>query len=232
MARPINPYQGPAPAAMSQMGAGLLEAGANIGRTLQAGYESMGKGIAGGITSAASSIADYYKQNKEAQTRFDATKRMFKAFQSFLEPSQREEIQGIFDDTTISTAEKNQLAPLLMNYLGAAQTQQYAMQRGAQQESGATTRTKIGAQVNAYQYGGAPAPQTGGGQPQGDIVQPIDQNQLPQYGADGMPGTDMPGGTPLAPVDFSLPVSDKKFMPVKRKKPIAERFQSHMEIKY
>lgn len=232
MARPINPYQGPAPAAMSQMGAGLLEAGANIGRTLQAGYESMGRGISGGITSAASSIADYYKQNKEEQARFDATKKMFKAFESFLEPSQQEAIQGIFDDTTMSTAEKNQLTPLLMNYLGAAQTQRYAMQRGAQQEGGALQRSKLGAQVEAYRYGGAPAPQTGADQTQGDIVQPGDQNQLPQYGSEGMPGTDMPGGTPLAPVSPGAPFYDQGLMPVKKKKPIAERFQSHIGIKY
>lgn len=125
MAKPINPYQGPAPAAMSQMGAGILEAGANIGRTLQGGYESMGKGIASGITAA----ADAYKQYKEDQAKFDATKKMFKAFGGSLDEDQRKGIQEIFDDTSISTREKNAVTPAIMQYMGAAQQQKQALEK-------------------------------------------------------------------------------------------------------
>ena len=110
MAKPINPYQGSAPAAISQMGAGILEAGANIGRTLQGGYESLGKGISSGITAA----GEAYKQSKQDQAKFDATKKLFKAFESYL-PTQTDpitkkvtspiadEVKAIFADTTIST---------------------------------------------------------------------------------------------------------------------------------
>jgi hypothetical protein len=120
MAKPLNPYQGAAPAAMGQMGQGILEAGARIGQTIQSGYESMGKGLASGITAAASA----YAQNKEEQGRFDATKKMFKAYESYLPQSTRDEIDGIFSDTTMSVSQKNAMAPMLLNFLAASQQQQ------------------------------------------------------------------------------------------------------------
>jgi len=55
--KPRELYSGPAPAAQAQMGAGVLEAGANIGRSIQSGYQALGQGLASGITSAAGSIA-------------------------------------------------------------------------------------------------------------------------------------------------------------------------------
>ena len=125
MAKPINLYQGPAPAAMAQMGAGMAEVGANIGRTLQRGYESMGQGIAGGITAA----ADAYVQYKEDQAKFDATKKMFKTFGGSLNEDERKGIDEIFADTSMSVREKNALAPTLMQYLGASQQQKQALEK-------------------------------------------------------------------------------------------------------
>ena len=119
MAKPINLYQGPAPAAMGMMGQGILEAGANIGRTLQGGYESMGKGIASGVNAAASA----YKEYKDDQAKFDATKKLFKAFSGSLSEDERKNIQGIFDDTSISTREKNAISPAVMQYIGAVKAQ-------------------------------------------------------------------------------------------------------------
>jgi hypothetical protein len=138
MAKPINPYQGPAPAAMSQMGQGLLEVGANIGRTLQKGYESMGQGIASGITA----VADAYKQSKEDEAKFNATKKMFKAFGGALDETQRKEIDGIFADTSMSVREKNALAPTLMQYLGAAQQQNQALAKQQQELNAAAARQR------------------------------------------------------------------------------------------
>ena len=120
MAKPINLYQGPAPAAMAQMGQGISEAGARIGQIMQGGYESMGKGLASGITAAASA----YAQNKEEQGRFDATKKMVKAYESYLPQSARDEIDGIFSDTKMSVSQKNAMAPMLLNFLAASQQQQ------------------------------------------------------------------------------------------------------------
>lgn len=130
MAKPINLYQGAAPAAMAQMGQGMAEVGANIGRTLQRGYESMGQGIASGITA----VADAYKQSKEDEAKFNATKRMVKAFEGYL-PKQKDPVTGkefspmanelnaILNDTGISTREKINMAPLVMSFLGNAQQQ-------------------------------------------------------------------------------------------------------------
>jgi hypothetical protein len=123
MAKPINPYQGAAPAAMAQMGQGILEAGARIGQTIQGGYESMGKGLASGINSAVSQYAQY----KDDQAKFDATKKMFNAFGGSLGEKERQGIDDIFADTSMSVREKNALAPTLMQFLGAAQQQNQAM---------------------------------------------------------------------------------------------------------
>lgn len=134
MAKPINPYQGPAPAAMAQMGQGILEAGANAARITQAGYESMGKGLAAGITSATNSITGAYTEHKNDQAKFDATKKMVKAFEDYL-PKQidtktgkefspmADKINGILNDTTISTREKVAMNPMIMSFLGNAQQQ-------------------------------------------------------------------------------------------------------------
>jgi hypothetical protein len=129
MAKPINPYQGAAPAAMAQMGQGILEAGARIGQTIQGGYESMGKGLASGINSAVSQYAQY----KDDQAKFDATKKMFNAFGGSLGEKERQGIDGIFADTSMSVREKNALAPTLMQYLGAAQQQNQALAKQQQE---------------------------------------------------------------------------------------------------
>jgi hypothetical protein len=130
MAKPINPYQGTALAAMSQMGQGILEAGARIGQTLQGGYESMGKGLAGGINAAVSQ----YAQHKDDQAKFDAAQKLFNAFESYL-PKQKDpetgkefspmadQIRSMFDDTSMSVREKNAMVPMLLGFLGNAQQQ-------------------------------------------------------------------------------------------------------------
>lgn len=129
MAKPINLYQGAAPAAMAQMGAGLSEAGARIGQSLQRGYESMGQGLASGI----SAVSDAYKQYKDDEAKFNATKKMYKAFGSSLDEKTRKEIDTIFADTSMSVREKNALAPTLMQYLGASNQQQQALAKQQQE---------------------------------------------------------------------------------------------------
>lgn len=170
MAKPINPYQGAAPAAISQMGQGVLEAGANIGRTLQGGYEAMGKGIASGITAA----GDAYKQYKEDEAKFNATKKMYKAFGGSLDEKQRQEIDSIFADTSMSVREKNALAPTLMQYLGASNQQQQALTKQQREldaamagrvfsEGAARDRALLGIQARAEELGGPSLPTEGGG---------------------------------------------------------------------
>lgn len=63
MAKPIDLYQGGAPAAMSQMGAGLSQAGANIGQSLGQGYAAIGQAI-GSIGQAAGQAYSGYQTAK------------------------------------------------------------------------------------------------------------------------------------------------------------------------
>lgn len=106
MAKPINPYQGPEPAAMKYMGAGILEAGANIGRTLQSGYESMGKGIAGGINAAVGEYAKY----KDTQSQVKAAEKSYNTIKDYLDPELRKgfdsQIEALNQDTGVSLRDK------------------------------------------------------------------------------------------------------------------------------
>ena len=124
---------------MAQMGQGILEAGARIGQTIQGGYESMGKGLAGGINAA----ADAYKQHKDDQAKFDATKKMVKTFGGSLNEQERQGIDEIFADTSMSVREKNALAPTLMQYLGASNQQQQALEKQKAEIDAALARTKF-----------------------------------------------------------------------------------------
>jgi len=64
MAKPVNLYQGQAPAAMAQMGQGISQAGGAIGEMLMKGYAGLGQGLASGINQA---VNQYYKQMQDEQ---------------------------------------------------------------------------------------------------------------------------------------------------------------------
>ena len=118
--------------------AAYLQASQNAAEMEMRGQEALGKGIAGGISAASSAFKEY----KEDQAKFDATKRLFKAFENYL-PKQTDpitkkvtspiadEIKAIFADTTISTREKIQMTPIVMSLLGNAQ-QQYGREAVAE----------------------------------------------------------------------------------------------------
>jgi hypothetical protein len=169
MAKPINPYQGPAPEAMKYMGAGIMEAGANAARIMQSGSEAMGRGIAGGLKA----VGDAYQQYKDDEAKFDATKKMYKAFGGSLGEEERQGIDDIFADTSMSVREKNALAPTLMQYLGASNMQSQALAkqkaeldaRMAQQAAGdveARKREMLRIQAEAEKLGGLALPSEGG----------------------------------------------------------------------
>jgi len=69
MAKPRELFNTPAPQAMSQMGQGIADAYANVGRIEGQGMQAMGQGIAQGITSAASSVASYMKEAKQLEAQ-------------------------------------------------------------------------------------------------------------------------------------------------------------------
>lgn len=99
--------------------AAYLQASQNAAEMQMRGQEALGKGIAGGI----SSIASAFKEHKEEQAKFDATKKLFKAFSGSLDEETKNSIQDIFNDTSISTREKNAISPAIMQYLGNVQQQ-------------------------------------------------------------------------------------------------------------
>jgi hypothetical protein len=136
-------YSGAAPSAMGQMGAGLMEAGANIGRTLQQGYANMGQGITQGIMSAAKTFADY----KQTQSQVKAQEKALDTFMPYLPKGmqetlskQREEMNN--SDKT-SLADKKAYYDTTMAMAGNMVGQQFKMQQIGAQEGGATGRTVI-----------------------------------------------------------------------------------------
>jgi hypothetical protein len=129
MAKPINLYQGPAPAAMGMMGQGLAEAGANIGRTLQGGYESMGKGLASGINAAASAYGDY----KKMESSIKSSEKAYDTFKDFIDPEVRksidEKIYGINSDPNMSLRDKAAFWEQAKGFIGGSVNQTFAMQK-------------------------------------------------------------------------------------------------------
>jgi hypothetical protein len=167
MAKPINLYQGAAPAAMAQMGQGLSEVGANIGRSLQQGYQSMGQGLAGGIGAA----ADAYKQYKDLQSQVKASEKAFEALQGYLPEDVKtkfnSQIQAL---NNASLKDKASFYEQAKSFLGSSIAQTFALQKAREEqgaamgrtmagEAGATERTRLGIQARAEEYGG-PALQT------------------------------------------------------------------------
>lgn len=142
MAKPINPYQGPAPAAMSQMGQGLLEVGANIGRTLQSGYESMGRGIAGGISAIAGAYGDY----KKMQSGVKASEKAYDTFRSFLDPEVQRSIDTRIEemnkDTGVSLQDKAAFWDQAKAVMGGAINQKFAIDKQQQELNAAAARQR------------------------------------------------------------------------------------------
>jgi len=99
--------------------AAYLQASQNAAEMQMRGQEALGKGIAGGISSIGKAYGDY----KEDQSKFDATKKMYSAFKSFLPEESQNEIEKMFADTGMSVKEKNQISPLLMNMIAQGQQQ-------------------------------------------------------------------------------------------------------------
>jgi hypothetical protein len=88
MAKPRELYNGPAPQAMSQMGAGIADAYANVGRIHGEGYKAMGASIAQGIQAGASAYAAHKQQQSQA-----------KAYEGFLNNELGQKALGINAET-------------------------------------------------------------------------------------------------------------------------------------
>jgi hypothetical protein len=175
MARPINPYQGPAPASIGMMGQGLIEAGANIGRSIQGGYQALGQGLASGITAAAQAYGDY----KKMQSGIKASEKAYDTFKDFLDPQVRssidQKIEGINKDTSLSMQDKAAFWEQAKGFIGGSVNQTYALDKQQKMINALAARQAAEAR--------RPAPQTGstfGGVPTVDQIfnAPMGQPQI------------------------------------------------------
>lgn len=171
---------------MAQMGAGILEAGANIGRTLQSGYESMGKGLAAGITSAASSVASMYNQQKEMKSQVKAAEKSYETLRPYFTPEMREsfdaQVQAMNEE---SLRDKAAFWDQTKGVMGNIVSNAFAMQKQKQELDAAMARTQ-------FSEGAATQRQNATLQNQIDLKQQEALNEARKY--EYTTGTGMPGG--------------------------------------
>ena len=204
MARPRELYNTPAPQAMSQMGAGIAEAYANVGRTQGQGMAALGQGIAQGITAVAGAYGDYKKMQSQVKSSENFYNTMKEG--GYLPP---EMTQGI--DRTVGsdvyknmgTAEKAQFWGDVKGYTGSALGQYYKMQQIEAEQKGLFDRTIAGrkpvpnmvdvasgldAAVSDQPSAGVapktPAPMPGSEFNLQDAVGTLERRMIQKYGAD------------------------------------------------
>lgn len=129
MAKPINLYQGQAPSAFGQMGAGIAEAGAGIAKAIQAGDAQMGAGIAGGVNAAVGEYAKY----KDVKSSVTASEKAYETLRSFL-PKELQfamdaQIESMGSDTGISLNDKKHFWEQTNAMLGASVKQAMDLQK-------------------------------------------------------------------------------------------------------
>jgi len=194
--KPRELYSGAAPAAQAQMGAGILEAGANIGRSIQSGYQALGQGLASGITSAAGSIAGAYGDYKKMQSQVKADASAFDTLKGYMP----EEVAAKFDaqrqaienDPKASLLDKQSFYNSAKSFLGSSVQHSMDMnklnqQLAVQKQLGLSNTiapyvmgTKAG-MIDASQFM-APGFDQSSGQTQPQAASPITQPMPPQSG--------------------------------------------------
>ena len=129
MAKPINLYQGQAPLAFSQMGAGIAEAGAGIAKAMQTGSSQLGAGIAGGVDAA---VGEYmkYQDTKHAVT---GAEKAYETLRSVL-PKELQfaidaQVESMGSNTPATLNERKYFWDQTKSMLGSAVKQAYDLQR-------------------------------------------------------------------------------------------------------
>lgn len=155
--KPLNPYQGAAPAAIGMMGQGIPEMGASIARTMQGGYEAMGKGLAGGINEAVSEYTKY----KELSSEVKGGEKSYKTISEFLDPATKkrldDEIESINKDTTLSLQDKAAFWKDAKSLFSGVINQGFKMQLQQQEQKAAMDRIMLELQARAEEYANRPA---------------------------------------------------------------------------
>lgn len=204
--KPRELYSGNAPAAMGQMGAGLMEAGANIGRSLQQGYSAMGQGLAQGVTAAAGAYSDYKKMSSQVK----ADSAAFDALKDYMPKNVAESFdmqrRAIETDPNSSLSDKAAFYNSAKSFLGASI--QHKMDMEKYQEQAKVMRTMpfynmgaaaLGAQM---QDGTRPSKAVGGVIGGAPMAAPAEDAGAPQ--AYGGYSTEMPNET-ISPYGTSSP---------------------------
>lgn len=146
MAKPRELYSGPAPErTFAQMGAGIADAYANVGRIEGQGMQALGQGIAQGITAAAGAISDY----KKMQSQIKSSEGFYNTLKEggYLPPELAKGIDATVNSEVyknMGTAEKAQFWNQATNFTGNAIGQFYRMQQIEAEQGGALQRAQIG----------------------------------------------------------------------------------------
>ena len=88
MAKPRELYNGPAPQAMSQMGAGIADAYANVGRIHGQGYAALGQGIGQALSNVGNAVGGYLKETKQIESQN-------KSFENLLKNKEGQKLLGM-----------------------------------------------------------------------------------------------------------------------------------------
>jgi len=139
--KPRELYSGAAPAAMAQMGQGLAEVGANIGRITQQGYQQAGQAIGQGIQAVGQAYDDYKKMGADVKAKEKAAG----IFMEYLPPEKKMAFQESIDtmnaDTKASLQDKKAFWDTAFGVLGAAVGHENLMEKTRLHETSATGRT-------------------------------------------------------------------------------------------
>lgn len=129
--KPQDLYRGQAPAAMGMMGQGLMEAGANIGRSALAGYQALGQGLASGVEQAANA----YQEKKKLDAQNKADEGFVKTMLPYLPESVRNDFaarhEDLISDPSASALDKAAFYHSAKSYLGQSIAHVMDMEKAA-----------------------------------------------------------------------------------------------------
>lgn len=127
--KPQDLYRGQAPAAMGMMGQGLMEAGANIGRSALAGYQALGQGLASGVEQAANA----YQEKKKLDAQNKADEGFVKTMLPYLPESIRNDFaarhENLLSDPSASALDKAAFYHSAKSYLGQSIAQNMELEK-------------------------------------------------------------------------------------------------------
>ena len=132
-----------APSNMQFPTAAYLQASQNAAEMRMRGQEALGKGIASGITAAASAYGDY----KKMQSSIKASEKGYDTFKDFLDPEVRNgidaKIEAINKDTSLSLQDKVAFWEQAKGFIGSSINQNFALQKQQNELANATDRALL-----------------------------------------------------------------------------------------